>query len=52
MMFFLDHDLVFIIVTVAFFAVCIAYARGIDRLSAPPSGGAARSGKAGHFDRM
>ncbi|HTR55462.1 MAG TPA: hypothetical protein VMJ10_32510 [Kofleriaceae bacterium] len=52
MMFFLEHDLVFVLVTAAFFALSIAYARGIDRFSAPPSGDAARSGKAGPFDRM
>ncbi|HUJ63182.1 MAG TPA: hypothetical protein VLX92_32010 [Kofleriaceae bacterium] len=44
-------DLIFILVTVAFFAICIAYVRGIDHLSAP-AGGAARSGNAGPLDRM
>jgi hypothetical protein len=25
-------DIIFLIVTVAFFAVCVAYARGLDRI--------------------
>jgi len=31
-LFFLKHDVPFILVTVAFFAICIAYVRGIDRM--------------------